>query len=210
MSEDIRKFAKSRGVPLLLHFTKADNIASIMEHGIVPVETSACLGIAALINDPYRHDRQRDATCVSIGFPNHRMFFKYRQDDEAVDWAVLAIKARVLWEKPCAFCQRNAADGLVTAIPIEDRMTLEAFTAMYEEIAGERSREEQKLKSFDPTHDQAEVLVFDVIEPEYIVGAAFNSQAAKAEYGPLFGDREVIKNPKNKGLFGSRSYSREY
>lgn len=210
MSDEIRDFAGSKGIPLLVHFTKAENIASIMQHGILPVSVTLEKGIAALTNDMHRLDYQRDATCVSIAFPNHRMFFKYRQAGEGADWTVLAIRPDVLWQKPCAFCQRNAADALVTAIPIQERMTLAAFSGMYEEIEGERSREEQKLKQFDPTHDQAEVLVFGIIEPELIIGAAFNSEAAKAEYGPLLGGRQVIKLPKNGKFFGSRSYSREY
>lgn len=210
MRDQIQNFAKERNVPLLLHFTKADNIASIMQHGIVPVGMSARMGIVPLANDMHRLDYQRDATCVSIAFPSHRMFFKYRQADEAVDWAILAIKPEILWKMPCAFCQRNAADALVSGIPIKERMTLAAFSSMYQEIEGERTREEQKLKPFDPTHDQAEILVFGVIAPEFIVGAAFNSEAAKTKYGGLLGPRQVVRQAKSGGLFGSRSYSREY
>lgn len=210
MTNAIRDFAKFKEVPLLLHFTKADNLHSIMQHGIVPVDIAAETGIAALINDPHRLDNQKRATCVSIAFPSHRMFYKLRQEDETVDWVVLEIKRDILWEKPCAFCQRNAADALVTCIPIEERMTLQALSSIYDEIEGERSREEQKLKSYDPTHDQAEVLVFGVIEPEFITGAAFNSDAAKAKYGSLLGDRKIARYPKNGSLFGSRSYAREY
>ena len=42
---------------------------------------------------------------------------------------------------------------------------------MFEEIDGLPARSEERLKSFDPTDVQAEVLVFDVIEPAYITGA---------------------------------------
>lgn len=54
------------------------------------------------------------------------------------------------------------------------------------------------------------MLVFDVIEPELIVGAAFNSDAAKAKYTSVLGGREAIKVRKNGSYFGSRSYSRKY
>jgi hypothetical protein len=167
-------------------------------------------GIAPNINDNCRLDHQRGASCLSIGFPNHRMFYKYRKEDEATHWAVLAVKPEVLWTKDCAFCQRNAADGLVSGIPINQRKTLAAFSAMYHEIEGERSRAEQKLKLHDPTHDQAEVLVFDVIEPELIVGVVFNSANAKAEFGGLFGGREILQHFPTKGVFGTRSFAREY
>jgi hypothetical protein len=52
--------------------------------------------------------------------------------------------------------------------------------------------------------------VFDVIEPNLIVGAAFNSRIVKEKYQHLLGNREVVLQNKNSGLFGSRSYSREY
>jgi hypothetical protein len=210
MSDEIRNFSNALGIQYLLHFTRADNLALIMQHGIVPVALTADKGIEAFTNDCSRFDYQPEATCISIGFPNHRMFYKFRNADETSEWAVLAIKPAVLWTKPCAFCQRNAADALVTAIPIEERMTAAAFSAMYQEVEGERSRKEQKLKAFDPTHDQAEVLVFDVIEPNLIVGAAFNSKVVKEKYQHLLGDRQVVLQSKNGGLFGSRSYSREY
>lgn len=139
MNREIQELAKVRAIPILLHFTKAANLESIMQHGIVPVGLTAGLGIAALINDTYRLDQQPNATCVSIGFPNNRMFYKYRQADESIDWAVLGIKPDVLWQKPCAFCQRNAADALVTAIPLQQRMTVAAFSGMFENIDGEPS-----------------------------------------------------------------------
>ena len=210
MSKEIMDFAVARAIPFLFHFTRAANLASILQHGIVPVSQTAAMGVCAQTNDAHRLDHQPNANCVSIGFPNHRMFYKYRQADAAVDWVVLAINPSVLWTKPCAFCQRNAADALVTGIPINDRMTVAAISGMYQEIEGERAREEQKLKSFDPTHDQAEVLVFGLIEPNLIHGAAFNSDAAKTQYGPLLGTRELVKQGKNSGYFGSRSFSREH
>lgn len=210
MSNEIRDFSEALGVPYLLHFTRADNIPSIIQHGIVPVGLTENQGIEALTNDCGRFDYQLGATCVSIGFPNHRMFYKYRNADEAAEWAVLAIKPEVLWTKPCAFCQRNAADALVTEIPIAQRMTVAAFSAMYQEIEGDRSRADQKLKAFDPTHDQAEVLVFSVIEPGLIGGAAFNSNAVKEKYQAVLGNRQVVLQGKNRAFFGSRSYSREY
>jgi hypothetical protein len=140
MSGSIHKLADTLGIQFLLPFTRADNLGSIMQHGIVPVALTANKGIRAFTNDSSRFDYQPKATCTSIGFPNHRMFYKYRNADETSEWVVLAIKPAVLWTKPCAFCQRNAADGLVTKIPIAERMTAAAFSAMYQEVGGERSR----------------------------------------------------------------------
>lgn len=210
MKEQIKAFAQEREIPYLLHFTRTANLASIMQHGIVPVAHCGFKGIKPHVNDTGRFDYQTGANCLSIGFPNHRMFFKYRKENEAVDWAVLAIEPKVLWTKDCAFCQRNAADGLVSGIPINQRKTLPAFSAMYQEIDGERSRTEQKLKLYDPTHDQAEVLVFDVIEPELIGGVVFSSARAIAEFGGMFDGRQVFEHPSRKGVFAARSFEREY
>ncbi|EOJ8603299.1 DUF4433 domain-containing protein, partial [Cronobacter sakazakii] len=61
-----------------------------------------------------------------------------------------------------------------------------------------------------PTDEQAEVLVFDVIEPELILGAAFNSRTANTLYQNLFGEKKIILNDKTNGLFGSRSFKRKW
>lgn len=192
-------------VPFLLHFTRAVNLASILAHGLYPVGRAHEVGTNPYINDQYRWDGHLNATSISIGFPNYRMFYKYRMDDLAVDWAILVIEPSVLWEKNCAFCRHNAANCRIRNQLLSNLMTPESFMGMYDKIEGIPTRQEQNLNSYDPTDVQAEVLVFDVIEPQLIAGIIFEKAAVCDTHLPHF-DRE--KTWINKAMFWSREYAR--
>jgi len=206
--EAIQAHATALQVPFLTHFTRVKNLPEIMQYGIYPVSRVAEIGVAPEINDQLRLDGHRDGTSLSIAFPNDRMFYKYRKENPEIEWAVLTIQPAVLWTKNCAFCRHNAADARISCQPLAQLKSSEAFVGMYEEIEGLKARQEQKLKPFDPTDVQAEVLVFDVIEPGLIGAVAFESHATLANYQGILGDRQVFANDKNKGYFATRSYGR--
>jgi hypothetical protein len=207
----IKNFAIELEIPYLVHFTRVTNLPSIMEHGIYPIAQILEIGDQPEINDQLRLDDRLNGTSISIAHPNCQMLYKYRMQDESVDWAVLVLKKSILWQKECAFCRHNAADTRISQQPIEALTTEVAFRGMFDEIDGFTSREEQKLKVCDPTDVQAEVMVFDIIEPEYIRGIVFNSKEAKDAYSHLLTEEQKAwLHAKNKGLFGTRSYSRLY
>lgn len=206
--EAIRAHATAIQIPFLTHFTRVKNLPEIMQHGIYPVSRVAEIAVAPEVNDHLRLDGHRDGTSLSIAFPNSRMFYKYRRENPEIEWAVLAIHPSVLWTKDCAYCRHNAADARISCQPLAQLKSSEAFVCMYEEIEGIEARQEQKLKPCDPTDVQAEVLVFDVIEPGLINAVAFESQSALVNYQGIVGDRQVFANGKNKGYFATRSYVR--
>ncbi|GAB2468537.1 hypothetical protein GCM10027082_20090 [Comamonas humi] len=197
-------------VPHLWHFTRAVNLPTIMQHGLYPIERIAEIGVIPRINDQHRWDGHPDSTSVSIAFPNSQMFYKYRQEEPEEDWAVLGLYSSILWEKPCAFCRHNAANARISSQPIQDLMTAQAFVGMYDEIEGSTPRADDNLKAYDPTDVQAEVLVFDVIEPRYIFGVAFDKEAVFARYKPHVGERKTKVYHPNKGFFANRSYVRKF
>ncbi|MCR3891448.1 DUF4433 domain-containing protein [Aeromonas caviae] len=208
--QTIENYAKERAIPYLLHFTRAINLPSIMTHGIYPVGRAHEVDAAPVINDNYRFDGHSDSTSLSIGFPNCQMLYKYRMSDVTVDWVILVLPPSILWTKNCAFCYHNAADGRISTQPLTNLMTPRAFAGMYQDIAGIPSREEQRLKIYDPSDVQAEVLVFDVIEPHDIACVVFERSAARDAYAPYLGDRKLYLHANNKGMFASRGYSRKY
>lgn len=205
----IQTHAAKIKVPFLLHFTRAANLPSIMQHGLYPISRVDEIGATPQINDKLRLDGYLDGISLSIAFPNYLMFWKYRQDNEGVEWVVLAIHPSVLWLKDCAFCRHNAADARISSQPLEQLMTPAAFTGMFDEIEGIPSRQEQRLKTFDPTDGQAEVLVFDVIEPYLIAGAVFENAATRDLYQGILGNRQISVNRARKGFFAARSYVRQ-
>lgn len=209
-NQAIRRLAAQFKVPFLLHFTRASNLPSIMQHGLLPIAEAERRGIEPEINDNLRLDGRLDGTSVSIGFPNCKMLYKYMTDDEAIHWSILVLEPSILWEKDCAFCKHNAADRRISGQPLPDLKTPAALASMFEEIDGYKSRSDQRLKSYDPTDEQAEVLVFDAIEPELIGMVTFDSEAAKKAYSGHLGDRKVVAYKKGKGLFANRKYARTW
>lgn len=210
MPQKIKEFVALQGITNLVHFTKVENLPSIMQHGIIPFSLTEKMNIKPLTNDQLRLDGHLDGSSLSIGFPNHKMFYKYRQENHDIDWVVLGIQPSVLWTKDCAFCRHNAADARINSKSLRELKSYESFIEMFSEIEGYESRDSQKLLSSDPTDAQAEVLVFDIIEPEFFLGLAFNSKRAKMKYNHLLGGKKIIVNDTNKGLFGSRSYKRKW
>ncbi len=83
-----------------------------------------------------------------------------------------------------------------------------ALSGMFDEMPALQSRQERRLLPYDTTDAQAEVLVFDTIEPHHIVGAAFCKQAVKADYENLLLGRNVCLNQVGGGFFASRSFVR--
>lgn len=197
----LKDAVKERDVKILWHFTRLSNLESILDIGLLPRSQFTKFGLNPDINDEYRYDECSEANCLSISFPNYKMFFKYRKQDESVEWVVLGIKTDVLWQKDCAFCVTNAASASVRFIPLPERKGIAAFNKLFDEIEGKPNREKLKLPKFYPTDPQAEVLVFDRIEPEFIIGAAFNSEDKVNIYKSRYSDFDFVQN---SNLFSAR------
>lgn len=208
-NQEIQQTAITLQLPSLVHFTRACNLESILKHGLCSITKASELGITPHINDSLRLDGHLGAISISIAFPNHKMFYSYRQKEPDEEWAVLIIDPDILGRKNCAFCQRNAADHRIRQLPLSSLMNADAFRDMFEEVNGISSRQEQQLMAYDPTDPQAEVLVFQTIEPEHIGGIAFDSDNALNAYSHLLGDRKWQVFKKNTGLFGSRGFARK-
>jgi len=173
----IRNIVAERQITHLLHFTKIENAESILSHGLIPRSRLQENNIPFHYNDVYRFDDCLNASCLSISFPNYKMFYPFRCNNPNQDWIVIRLRPDILWEKDCAFCYTNAACNTVTAIPIQQRKTVQAFENMFLNIPGMPTRETTNAPSKFTTNPQAEVLVFDVIGIEYIIDVNFRSQA---------------------------------
>lgn len=167
----MRSAVQARDIKAVFHFTRYSNLPSILTQGIRSRAELEAWHQPPAFNDMHRLDNQKNAICFSIGFPNYKMFWGLRQDHRQEQWAVLAVKPDILWEKDCAFCVENAASANVTRIPLAQRKGIPAFNALFQEINGKPSRATLGLPLKYPTNPQAEVLVFDVVEPRYIIGA---------------------------------------
>lgn len=177
-AEQIKKQVEKRDIKFLVHFTHINNVDSILEHGIMPRLETEWLNQSLeerrfVFPDHYRADR-KNASCLSIMFPNNEMLWHKRQQYPNEDWVFLLLKPDVLWECDCAFYPTNAASRGVRQQPVEKFKTATAFEAMFadlvikETINGKQEIRRIGLRPYLPTDVQAEVLVFNTIPPSYI------------------------------------------
>lgn len=204
----IKEYAQEIEIPYLLHFTHISNLESIIENGLLSRELVDELPHEVVTNDTGRYDGRENTISLSIAHPNDLMFYKYRENDE--EWCVLALNKKVLWELDCLFFKHNAADSRMSRLDDDELSTIDAFRSMYEEMDELDSREEQFLKPYDPTDKQAEILVFNEIPAEYILGVFVASRQIKKNYSDLLSDVQVKVNSPNKGVFASRLYRRKW
>ena len=209
MKKKIKAIAEAKNIPYLLHFTRLSNLESILENGLLPKSNFDELENEVEINDQLRLDNHEDSVSISISFPNHRMFYKLRSEINC-SWVVIVLHPQILWKYDCAFCKFNAADARISCLQIEDLKNSEAFEELFEEIQNHQTRSEQKLKSYDPTNDQAEVLVFDRITTENILGVVFNVQSEKDKFDKTHPNIKTWYHPEGRGIFSSRSFFRKY
>lgn len=201
MAHTIQEYVVERGINFLMHFTRASNLGSILQRGLVPRDTLIREGHNDF-NDQFRYDGT-EAVCLSIGFPNYKMFWGIRQDNKDVDWIVLVIHPAALWMLPCAFCVTNAASASVTAIPLEQRRNLAALQAMYGDW-GDKTRAVLGIPNHYPTNPQAEVLMLNGVPRDYILAVIVLNTAKQQELQAQYPGLDVRVNA---GYF---RYRRDY
>jgi hypothetical protein len=119
-----------------------------------------------VFNDHERFDGHSEAICLTISYPNYRMFYKLNNNNPA-EWALILINASILSELDCAFCYDNAASSIISRIPLANRRKFEALEQMFRDTKAV-SRKEIGVPVHFPTNPQAEVLVFNPIPSKYI------------------------------------------
>lgn len=185
-----------RQIDTLYHFTQAKNLINIFRYGLLPRDILEKRHINSYFNDDYRYDDCLNAICMSLEFPNYKMFYKLRQENIMTDWAVLKLNAQILCDFVCAYCWTNAGDSLMYNIPIEQRIGKAAFLELFKDYPNYPSRTELDIPDFYPTNPQAEILVFDTVPVNYIDKVYFEDRQTLNKY----------KNdvPSNVGMYINR------
>ncbi len=199
-ASQIQQFCEERGIETLCHFTRIENLQSILQEGLLGRSILHERGQQFWWNDADRADRCPEANCLSISFPNYQMFYSIREgmkSEEVNDsqWVVLLLDAKVLWELDCAFCQRNAASNAVRSIPLNERKKTETLKDLFGDFYGIKHQDLQIPQNY-PTHPQAEVLVFDQIPTEYINAIHFRNATIleqwRSNYIGTFSDKFFV------------------
>lgn len=157
---------QKRNINRLFHFTPVEHLDSILAYGLLTPESCRTRSIAYKANDEERYDRQ-DATCLSIEWPNWKLFWSFRQRDQSKHWAILQLRHDLLWKKNVCFNTTNAADGSMSSQTFQSRQGIPKFLELFGDY-GTKTRTGLNIRDYYTTNPQAEVLCIDNIEPEYI------------------------------------------
>jgi len=192
-SSKIKTICEQRNIQRLIHFTRIDNLESILNTGLLSVHFLKTKGINFSPCDPDRYDGYLNAICLSISYPNYRMFYKKTQGDYS-DWAFVILNPSILWNMDCAYCKTNAASSIISKENIAKLKTVEAFEALFSETYNQISRKDLNIHSFYTTDPQAEILVYNEIPIQYILALCFERRS----YVPsdmFFWAKEVVGIP---------------
>jgi hypothetical protein len=199
MDSTIKEFASERGIKYLMHFTRATNLDSILQRGLILRDRLIAEGYNEF-NDMHRYDGT-SAICMSIDFPNYKMFWGLRKDNPNVEWIILVIAPEVMWTFNCAFCATNAATTAVANTALTQRCTLEGLRAMYADWE-DKSRSLLNIPSNYPTNPQSEILILEGIPSSLIMGVFVQNEDMKKKLKSKYPNLEVKVN---EGYFSYRS-----
>ena len=174
--DKIKKFVRDRGIDFVVHFTRIENIPSIIGSGLIGRESAISSGMVFWANDRYRYDNVNNAISTSISFPNYKMFYAVQCNNSSADWAVIKLRPEVLWELDCAFCSTNAASSSMTNTSIEDRKKFKSLQSMFDEHHNTKERCNLNIPDNFPTNPQAEVLILERVDSKYIMEVCINSR----------------------------------
>ena len=169
----IHQICQERAIKTLCHFTRIENLPSILQQGLLGRSLLETSGQKFLFNDDNRSDGHKEAVCMSISFPNYQMFYAKRKEKEKNErisdsqWIILLLDAKMLWELDCAFCQNNAARKAISRALLEDRKKPDALESMFGTFY-DIKHQDLSIPQYYTTHPQAEILVFDPIPVRYI------------------------------------------
>jgi ssDNA thymidine ADP-ribosyltransferase, DarT len=177
--ERLEEECKARGIERLYHFTFAKNVRRIFTMGLIPrAHQHAHLVEEARVADPERRDPFLDGSCISVGFPAYRMFYRRMREHPEEDWVVLELGPEVMWTVHCAFFSTNASAACYSVVDKTKRRSVEAFAEMFADVARGRSRASLPIEAWMPTDPQAEVIAFGTVHTHHFRAVHFRSEAA--------------------------------
>lgn len=174
---EIKNFIEKRGIVALTHFTHIRNLDSILNNGLLSKDFLEKEKMDYKYNDELRLEGKTNAICLSISYPNYKMFFKYRCQEEG-EWCILSLHPSILYEKDCLFCIGNAASSSERQRSDSLKSNISGLKKLFHDP--DFYRDSVELPDRYPTNPQAEVLVLDSIEPKYIKAIYFDRRHKEA------------------------------
>ena len=180
--ERILNILETRKITQLIHFTKRQNVNSILNNGLLSLQELKKRNLEYVYNDPERRDDWNYAISLSITYKNSFLFesFKRRQKLNDSDFVEIKIDPSVIVENECIFCDTNAASHTFDQYRQNDDelamlKTWLAFDGMFKETVKRHTLNERgKIKRFnqkpnETTCSQAEICLIGNIQPEKFI-----------------------------------------
>ena len=210
----VKQIIEKRNIEYLVHFTRLDNLHSILQNGLVPVSIQQKMKIPSIHNDEQRIDMKLDCTSCSVGFPNYKLFYTFREYKyPGTRWVIIVLDKDVLFSPTniAYYCHTNAAGIFPRISSAKELCTANAFENMFcDSITTKENkliqRESLKINDSITTDPQAEILISDIIDTNYIGCICFHSQQDIDDYIQQNGS-EVINNYEHQivpGFFDAR------
>ena len=185
-----------RGIEYLVHFTPTINLFSILENQelmsrakleSLDIEQFDILDYVRFTDD-FRYDNKNYIN-LSLSGPNKFLFSRFRQktkDDFTINWCVLKIDPKHIYDKNSLFSVTNAASNAAKR-QFGISGDIRKFKMLFEEqlnintSKGVRPLTRKSVHPKYPTDVQAEILVRDTIPSESIMEVCFESEEKLAE-----------------------------
>ena len=178
-AKSIKQFIKAIKLNCLTHFTRTDNLKSILQSGILPARI--------LENNKTFVSVQRNAAplppewsgfvSLNLSFPDYKLFSDFNNHVHS-DWVILLVDPKVLSDFPCYFFPERAIN-IINSAPLPHTCMSEnqGFPDL-KKLFKDRDdvkRKDLDIPSFYPTDPTSEVLSGFPIAPSYITQIYFHS-----------------------------------
>lgn len=186
----IKEIVAQRKIEYLVHFTRIDNLSSILKSGLIPVSLQHEMKIPSVHNDEQRIDSKLDCTSCSVAFPNYKLFYTFREHKfPGTSWVVIVLDKDVLFSASniSYYCQTNAAGVFPRVSSAKELCTASAFENMFCDSLTTKEnkliqRSTLQINDHITTDPQAEVLISDIIDKKHIGCVCFRNQLDIDEY----------------------------
>lgn len=196
---EIERILEKRGIKYFVHFTRLENLSSILENGLIPVSLQNEKNIISIHNDEQRIDSQLDCTSCSVGFPNYKLFYTFREYKyPGTQWVVIILNTDILFspDNIVYYCHTNAAGVLPRVSNVGELCTADSFKNMFCNSVKTKEnkiiqRKELEISDNLTTDPQAEILISDVIHSKYISCICFYDQRHIDHYISKNGENQL-------------------
>ena len=206
----IRQFIRKNRINYLTHFTRAENLKSILQFGLLP---ASILRGNPVFSGVYFSSLPlpplwSSFVSLNISFPDYKLFMQL-QNHQPSDWVILLIDSKVLGDFPCYFFPDRALSFINSAAApgqvLNDFRSVKALKDLFTDRDGVK-RKELDIPPFFPTNPCTEILCGFPIGPSYITQIWFYSEY-KFNQWVLSNTEFALKQDKNLWATGLQFYS---